>query len=161
MSRKLCWSILAVLCCSTWSFAQEEAPPPPPPGDEPREARPDDRPPPPADEADSPSDERPQLNDRTTRGYAGQAPGKQAPMQAPYAQAPGKQAPMQQGPMQAPSKQGPMQAPSKGAAYYGDQTHTMGYAANYNCAGCAPSYQQQTYYAPQRTARRGLFGRWR
>jgi hypothetical protein len=152
MSRKLCWSILAVLCCSTWGLAQEPEPPPPP-GDEPPAARPDDRPPPPADAADSPSDERPNLNGRTTRGYAGQAPGKQAPWSQGPQQAPGKQAPMQQG---------PMQAPGKGTAAYGDQTHTMGYAANYNCAGCTPGYQQ-TYYAPQRTARRGLFGRarWR
>jgi hypothetical protein len=68
--------------------------------------------------------------------------------------------------MQAPGKEGPMQAPGKGTAFYGDQTHTMGYAANYNCAGCAPSYQQQTYYSGgysgSRTARRGVFGRrWR
>ena len=72
--------------------------------------------------------------------------------QGPY-QAPGKQAPMQQG---------PMQAPGKGTAGYGDQTHTTGYAANYNCAGCQPTYQQQTY-SGNRTARRGVFGRarWR
>ena len=159
MSRRLCWSILAVLCCSTWSFAQEEAPPPPP-GDEPRDARPEDRPPPPADEG-SPSDQRPDLNGgRTTRGYAGQAPGNQAPMQQGPYQAPGKQAPMQQGPQQAPGKEGPMQAPGKGTAFYGDQTHTMGYAGNYNCAGCQPTYQQT--YSGNRTARRGLLGRrWR
>jgi hypothetical protein len=165
MNVRLSWCFLAVVCCSTWSFAQEEAPPPPP-GDEPRDARPDDRPPPPGDEG-SPSDQRPDLNGRrTSRGYAGQAPGKQAPMQQGPYQAPGKQAPMQQSPQQAPGKQapmqqGPMQAPGKdGAASYGGQPYTTGYA-NYNCAGCGDGGYQQTYYAP-RTARRGLFGRrWR
>jgi hypothetical protein len=170
MSRKFCWSILAVLCCSTWStFAQEEAPPAPAPAEEALPARPADAPAPPApeDEAGSPSDQRPDLNGSTSRGYApGQAPGKQAPHQAPWTQAPSKQAPQQAPWAQAPSKQapmqqGPVQAPGKGAAYYGDQMHMTGYSGNYNCAGCQPSYQQSGY-SGGRTARRGLFGRrWR
>jgi hypothetical protein len=168
MNVKMCWSILAVLACSTWSvFAQErdDAAPPPPPGDEAAE-RAEDRLPPPADDG-SPSDRRPDLNDRrTTRNYAGQAPGKQAPMQQGPFQAPGKEAPMAQAPgKQAPMQQGPMQAPGKGALY-GGQTHTTGYA-NYNCAGCGDGGYQQNYYSGgyntgNRYARRGLFGRrWR
>jgi hypothetical protein len=154
----------SLLCATSVAWSQERnAPPPPAPGDEPAAL------PAPAD-GNSPSDQRPQLNGRTTRNYAGQGPSKQAPHQAPM-QAPSKQAPQQapasekQAPSaQAPEKQAPSaQAPMKGASYDGGgQPYTAGYAP---CAGCqvntAAAPTTRTYY-PQNASRRGIFrGRYR